>query len=125
MLSYSFLGVDGKFLMHESSVIDAVATWCPTAFYLAVRDSGIREMEGSTASIAAVRAIYIRRGKQLAPGSPLIVQVNGVLEALDKLEGDEFEMIRFTTHGGLKGIVMAESGLPIFAFPLPSGEEFE
>ncbi|MEU8410184.1 hypothetical protein AB0C19_28630 [Micromonospora sp. NPDC048842] len=112
--------------MHESSLVDAVETWCAAAFSSAVRASGIREAEGSTASVAAVRTIYVRRRRRLAPDSPLTVQTNGILEALDKLEGDTFEMIRFSTHDGLKGIVLAtESGVPVFAFPLPYGKEFE
>ncbi|MBE1492565.1 hypothetical protein [Plantactinospora soyae] len=112
--------------MHDSTLFDAVATWCTAAFSSAVRASGIRDAEGSTASVAAVRAIYVRRRKRLAPDSPLTVQTNGILEALDKLEGDTFEMIRFSTNDGLKGIVMAtESGVPVFAFRLPYGRDFE
>lgn len=112
--------------MNESSLVDAVARWCTAAFSSAVRASGIREVEGSDASVAAVRVIYIRRRKRLAPDSPIMAQVNKILEALDKLDGDTFEMIRFSTHDGHKGIVMAtESGTPVFAFPLPYGEQFK
>jgi hypothetical protein len=105
--------------MRESSLTDAVSTWCVPAFSSAVRASGISEVVKSTASVAAVRAIYVRRRRRLAPDSPLIVQTDGILEALDKLEGDTFEMILFVTHDGAKGIVMTTaSGIPIFAFPL-------
>lgn len=111
--------------MNELSVLEAVAKWCAPAFSSAVRASGIREVEGSTASVVAVKAIYVRRRRNLAPDSPLVIQTNGILEALDKLEGETFEMIRFSTHNGLKGIVMTtESGIPVFAFSLPYGQEF-
>jgi hypothetical protein len=112
--------------MHESSLVDAVTTWCAATFSSAVRASGIRETEASTASIASVRTIYIRRRRQLPSDSPLTIQANGILDALDQLEGDTFEMIRFSTNDGLKGIVMASnSGIPVFAFPLPYGKEFD
>jgi hypothetical protein len=110
--------------MDEQSLVAAVASWCTETFSSAVRASGIREVEESIASVADVRTIYIRRLRQLAPNSPLTVQTNGILAALDRLEGDTFAMARFTTNDGLRGIVMStESGDPVFVFPLPYEKE--
>jgi hypothetical protein len=103
----------------ESSLVDAVIAWCAADFASEVRASGISEIVESAASVDAVRTIYRRRRRRLSPTSPLIAQTDGILDALDQLQGDDFLMVRLGTQRGAKGIVMSSlSGVPVYAFPL-------
>ncbi|HLL68012.1 MAG TPA: hypothetical protein VK453_20190 [Micromonosporaceae bacterium] len=111
--------------MEDDLLSDVLSRWCEPAFAAAVRAAGIDRVEASNADVGAMRTIYIRRRLRAGAGSPMLVQIDGVLQVLDSVEGNEIGMVHFVARDGREGIVLTDQlGAPLFAFPVSEGGQW-
>jgi hypothetical protein len=111
-------------LMDDDLLAEALFRWCVPAFAASVRAAGIERREQSHADVDAMRTIYDRRRRRAAVGSPMLTQIDGILRALDSVQGDEVGMLHFVARDGREGIVLTDQlGVPLFAFPVSEGDE--
>lgn len=122
------LGADGTDLiemtvvevdMDNELVVDALVGWCDPEFVAAVRAAGIARTETSLADVDAMRTIYVRRRRRATENPVLLAQIDGILRALDSANANEIGMVHFEARDGSEGIIIIdESDVPLFAFPI-------
>jgi hypothetical protein len=89
-----------------------------------VRAAGIERVEQSLASVDAMRSIFVRRRLRAAEGSPILSQIDGILQALNSIQDPEIGMLHFVARDGREGIILTgQLGSPLFAYSLPKFKE--